>query len=258
MPEIEVDATAEEPGARLPVEVDDAVSAIARLDDASIVSAMQGAAVEDYVYTFKQGGRVVEGLTLAGINEAANQRGGIAVEMVGEVTETDTHFRAMVKATDTLTGSERIGASMQAKAENNRPDPYAFTKAVHKAQRNAVKQLLPVPVLKRVMAFYLGRGAPATPEREENHELPKGDSNQRSCFAAAKALQSELQRAGISDTDFWDYVKKRYEVESRAEMTAEQWAELGAELQAAKRDATAFGELTMEVKPVGDPNDIPF
>ena len=258
MPEIEVDATVEEPEARLPVEVEDAVSAITRLDDSAIVAAMQGAAVEDYVYTFRQGGRVVEGLTLEGINEAANQRGGIAVELV-EVTETETHFKAMVKATDTLTGSERLGASMQAKAENNRSDPYAYTKAVHKAQRNAIKQLLPVPVLKRVMAFYLGREAPATPAHEESHELPKGDHNQRSCFAAAKALQSELQRAGISDTEFWTYVKGQYDVKSRSEMTPQQWAELGAELQAAKQDATAFGELTMKVKPVvDDPNDMPF
>ena len=41
------------------------------VDDRAIVEMMTGQAIEDYVYSFKQGGRTVEGLTLAGINEAA-------------------------------------------------------------------------------------------------------------------------------------------------------------------------------------------
>ena len=48
-----------------------------QVDDQAIVEMMTGQAIQDYVYSFKQGGKTVEGLTLAGINEAANRRGGI-------------------------------------------------------------------------------------------------------------------------------------------------------------------------------------
>ena len=51
-----------------------------QVDDQAIVQMMTGQAIKDYVYSFKQGGKTVEGLTLAGINEAANRRGGIEVE----------------------------------------------------------------------------------------------------------------------------------------------------------------------------------
>lgn len=50
--------------------------------DQSIVEMMTGQTIQDYVYSFKQNGRVVEGLTLTGINEAGNRRGGIQVEKI--------------------------------------------------------------------------------------------------------------------------------------------------------------------------------
>ena len=117
-----------------------------KVDDQAIIQMMTGQAIKDYVYSFKQGGKVVEGLTLAGINEAANRRGGIEVAEI-EYTERDQSWLAVAKATDCITGSSRYGACEQPKSAGSRPDPFAFTKAIHKAQRNAIKQLLPVPVL---------------------------------------------------------------------------------------------------------------
>jgi len=248
---------------RLPVETEDAAADIVRLDDSAIIGAMQGAAIEDYVYSFRQGGKVVEGLTLEGINEAANQRGGIDVELIS-VEDEETCFKAMVKATDTLTGSARIGAYLQPKVIKSkgggaRVNEFAYTMAVHKAQRNAVKQLLPVPVLKRVMAHYLGRPMPPMDPEGEDQSLPKGDVNQRACFAAFNAMKSELNRTGITDKDFWNWVKGRYGVESRSDMTPENYAELAAEMNAARQNATQFGELTMKVKPTGvTPENIDF
>ena len=248
---------------RLPVEVEDSATEIARLDDRSIIAAMQGAAIEDYVYSFRQGGKVVEGLTLEGINECANQRGGIDVDLISVEDEEDC-FKAMVKATDTLTGSARIGAYLQPKVTKSakggtRVNEFAYTMAVHKAQRNAVKQLLPVAVMKRVMAHYLGKEMPPMGPEGEDISPPKGDANQRACFGAFSALKSELNRCGISDKDFWNWVKKRYGVESRSDMTPENYAELAAEMNAARSDSAQFGELTMKVKPTGTgTSDIPF
>merc|ERR1712096_170206 len=83
-----------------------------QVDDQAIVQMMTGQAIKDYVYSFKQGGKVVEGLTLAGINEAANRRGGIEVDTI-EHEERDKSWIAVVKAVDTITGSSRYGACEQ-------------------------------------------------------------------------------------------------------------------------------------------------
>ena len=143
-----------------------------QVDDQAIVELMTGQTIQDYVYSFKQGGRVVEGLTLAGINEAANRRGGIQVEEV-KYEELDHSWIATAKAVDTITGSSRYGAYEQPKMNGSRPDPFAFTKAIHKAQRNAIKQLIPVPVIRDVLNFYLHRKAEeATRSNNSRHHSP--------------------------------------------------------------------------------------
>ena len=58
---------------QLPVTTE--VEVIDQGDDQSIVEMMTGQTIQDYVYAIKQGGRVVESLTLAGINKTANRRG---------------------------------------------------------------------------------------------------------------------------------------------------------------------------------------
>ena len=124
------------------------------IDDQSIIADMQGHAIESYVYSFKQGGRNVQGLTLAGINEAANRRGGLQIDEL-QIKETDDSWIVTAKALDTVTNCSRFGACEQSKKMGTKSDPYAFTKAVHKAQRNALKQLIPAPVINEVLAHYL-------------------------------------------------------------------------------------------------------
>ena len=123
-----------------------------QVDDQAIIELMTGQTIQDYVYSFKQGGRTVEGLTLAGINEAANRRGGIQIEEI-DYEEREHSWIATAKAVDTITGSSRYGAYEQPKMMGGRADPFAFTKAIHKAQRNAIKQLIPVPVIREVLNF---------------------------------------------------------------------------------------------------------
>jgi len=57
------------------------VEVIDQVDDRAIVE-MTGQTIQGYVYSIKQGRHVVEGLTLAGINEAANRRGEIQVKEI--------------------------------------------------------------------------------------------------------------------------------------------------------------------------------
>ena len=208
-----------------------------QVDDQAIIELMTGQTIQDYVYSFKQGGRTVEGLTLAGINEAANRRGGIQIEEV-KYEERDHSWLATVKAVDTITGSSRYGAYEQLKMTGGRADPFAFTKAIHKAQRNAIKQLIPVPVIREVLNFYLNRkttGGSAT----RQPQLQQGGGNianaQKAAFAIANNLSGPLEGKGIGKADLWNYIKRKYGVESRDDMSELQWTQLSAELKAGEK-----------------------
>lgn len=221
-----------------------------QVDDQAIVEMMTGQSIQDYVYSFKQGGKTVEGLTLAGINEAANRRGGIQVDDV-QYEEREQSWLATAKATDTVTGSSRYGAYEQPKRMGNREDPHAFTKAIHKAQRNAVKQLLPVTVIKEVLNFYLHRQAGG---ETTQMGLPSAASTgqisnaQKAAFSMATKLEGKLEEKGITKSDFWNYVKRRYAVESRNDMTELQWTQLSAELQAGASTPELFKELVERIQ----------
>ena len=226
------------------------VEVVDQVDDRAIVEMMTGQTIQDYVYSFKQGNKVVEGLTLAGINEAANRRGGIQVK---EITykETDYSWIATAEAIDTITGNSRYGAFEQPKLMGSRPDPFAFTKAIHKAQRNAIKQLIPVPVIREVLNFYLKRNVSndgtEQPQAEQSHKDTISNA-QKAAFAIANKLSPPLQKQGIDKTALWDYIKRKYEVASRNEMSELQWTQLAAELKAAETTPKLFEELVKRVK----------
>jgi hypothetical protein len=221
-----------------------------QVDDQAIIEMMTGQAIKDYVYSFKQGGRTVEGLTLAGINEAANRRGGIQMDDV-QYEEREHSWIVIAKATDTLTGSSRYGAYEQAKMAGGRPDQFAFTKAVHKAQRNAVKQLLPMSVIREVLDFYLHRQAERPDPQMELREPDRSDtiSNaQKAAFTVANKLQERLEEQGVTQPDFWDYVRRRYGVESRNDMSELQWTQLSAELQASQSSPELFEQMMARMR----------
>ena len=114
--------------------------------------------------------------------------------------------------------SERWGAYEQSKnLPNGNNDPDAFTKAIHKAQRNAIRQLLPMSVIKQVLNFYLHGIKPDTSMPAE--PPPKDDTLMKRCFAIVKKLELKLLDNNISTENFWDWVRMRYQVESRSEMS---------------------------------------
>ena len=233
-----------------------------QVDDQAIIELMTGQTIQDYVYSFKQGGRTVEGLTLAGINEAANRRGGIQVEEM-EYEELDNSWIATVKAVDTITGSSRWGAYEQPKMTGGRPDPFAFTKAIHKAQRNAIKQLIPVPVIREVLNFYLHRKA-GSGNSAPQQQIPQGGGNitqaQKAAFAIANNLEEPLEKKGITKADLWNYIKRKYSVESRNDMSEMQWTQLSAELKAAETTPQLLNDLCERIKQLtaaAEESDVP-
>ena len=226
------------------------VEVIDTVDDQSIVEMMTGQTIQDYVYSFKQGGRMVEGLTLAGINEAANRRGGIQVKEIN-YEKKENSWVATATAIDTIIGNSRFGAYEQPKMIGERKDPFAFTKTLHKAQRNAIKQLLPVPVIREVLNFYLKRKVDTADTEQPRQAEQTNDtiSNaQKAVFAIAKNLEPSFEKVGISKNAFWNYVKVKFSVESRNDMSEQQWAELSAQLKAAETVPKLFEELTKQIK----------
>ena len=221
-----------------------------QVDDQAIIELMTGQTIQDYVYSFKQGGRTVEGLTLAGINEAANRRGGIQIEEI-DYEDREHSWIATAKAVDTITGSSRYGAYEQPKMAGGRPDPFAFTKAIHKAQRNAIKQLIPVPVIREVLNFYLNRKAGGD-NATQQPQLQQGGGNianaQKAAFAIANNLAGHLEGKGIGKADLWNYIKRKYGVESRNDMSEMQWTQLSAELKAAETSSQLLDELCERIK----------
>ena len=239
------------------VPVDADYEVVDQVDDQAIVELMTGQAIQDYVYSFNRGGRVVEGLTLAGINEAANRRGGIQVEEM-EYEELENSWIATVKAVDTVTGSSRWGAYEQPKMTGGRLDPFAFTKAVHKAQRNAIKQLLPVPVIREVLNFYLQRKVQGGNTQQQPKSQPSADNitnAQKAAFAIANKLTEQLDKNGISKADLWNYMKRKCNVESRNDITEQQWTTLSAELKAAETAPNLFEELCKRIKQLATANN---
>jgi hypothetical protein len=97
---------------------------------------------------------VVVGLSWVGVQEASREYKGIMVPVEKVIKkETDEVIEVMCEAIDTKTGSSRIGIACASKKLRLRTgqvmdDEFATAKAVAKAQRNAIRPLLPVTLIK--------------------------------------------------------------------------------------------------------------
>jgi len=130
-----------------------------RRDEAQILEELKGHYLEEFVYSFEQAGRRVIGLSWAGVKECAYRLGGIAVEHC-EVLDVGDAWRCIAKAVNKADGSSRWGACQQPKTIKYRsggeaPDEFALQKAVSKAQRNAIRALLPEVFIKTMIDRFL-------------------------------------------------------------------------------------------------------
>lgn len=132
------------------------------------------ALIEEYVYSFKQGGKQVTSLSYSGIKEMVRKRGNFQI-LKTEIQETEKTIRALVTIRDVTNRVEFLGAS-----EADKSKPFAYTLAVNKAERNAYRKSMPAEFLaKMVDAFLHGKQdtqAPPTcaPVAEEKaSDLPR-------------------------------------------------------------------------------------
>ena len=178
-----------------------------RRDEEQILAEMEGKYLDEFVYQFQQGGRTVTGLSWAGIKEIAYRMGHITVDLE-RLEEKETHYVIIVKATDTEKGNSRLGISTQPKTMKRRTGPdeedqFALQKAMSKAQRNAMRSLMPEEMLKTwISRFLTGKTQGKPPERKKvpsEVSTPRGEP-----FGSVEAVEQYLAEHGV-DVSLLDF-----------------------------------------------------
>jgi hypothetical protein len=233
------------------------VDAVDQYEDDTILGIVAAGTKAAFVYEFPggEGGKPIRGLTVQGIDEAANYRGGIDVDRP-DVEETDVSYVCMVKVTDTRHGSSRWGCFEQPKEitlkkGGTRPDPHARIKAVSKAQRNALRKILPQKWQQDAIAYLCGEGAMPQATRAEmrvDDPAPVG-TDRKATFSQLKELMPALSTHGITLEVVADAFRRNFGVTTRANMTEENWAELAAKVRFAQTDPRGLDLLVGWVVP---------
>jgi hypothetical protein len=139
-----------------------------RRDEEQILAEAQGNIINEMFYKFKVSGREVTGISWVGTKEIARRYGGIKIALP-QVETDEEYVHASVAATDTKNDLTLIGTSSQPRIMKLRDggekvDPFARVKAVSKAQRNAIRALIPETFLLEMEKTFT-RGETSTPGR---------------------------------------------------------------------------------------------
>jgi len=132
-----------------------------RADEKQIIGELEGHYLEEFVYYFEVGKekRRVVGLSWAGVKECAYRLGGIEVESC-QIDDKGDHWMVVCKASDKFKGNSRFGVSTQSKKMKLKDgseveDDFSLQKCVSKAQRNAIRSLIPELFIKNFVDRYL-------------------------------------------------------------------------------------------------------
>jgi hypothetical protein len=132
-----------------------------RADEKQIIGELEGHYLEEFVYYFEVGKekRRVVGLSWAGIKECAYRLGGIEVESC-QIDDKGDHWMVVCKASDKFKCNSRFGVSTQSKKMKLKDgseveDDFSLQKCVSKAQRNAIRSLIPELFIKNFVDRYL-------------------------------------------------------------------------------------------------------
>lgn len=147
---------------------EDVFRAMDRADELLILDEIQGRALEVFVYDFGKGKQRKVDLSVAGVKEAVrllNERGGAGIRvantapLVEEFQEGDeSYYRVMVYAEDTRGKSGYWGTAVEPKHMKLQSgatawDRFALTKALNKAERNALKKHIPEEIRQTIISM---------------------------------------------------------------------------------------------------------
>ena len=201
--------------------------ALDRMDEKQIVQELQGEILDKYVYRFQQGGRTVVGLSYAGVKAAIQRMGNITVSEP-KVESSDELYTVYCSATDHNRNLTFWAGAQQAKMLNeNTPDKFAFAKAISKAQRNALRALLPETMIQELVKKYLvSEKKPARiPQSKPQQPQPQSPTIEQPdpIINARKVTFAKRAELGIPDEDFKQYCYDKFGIKSRSQMTIGQW-----------------------------------
>ena len=181
-------------------------------DEAQILAEIKGQIINEMFYSFRIGGKEVTGISWVGTKEIARQYGNVHMDFV-DLKDMDTEYMAIVRATDTRTGTGMLGTSIQSKQmeihdldkdgkwlkdENGRyithlePDKFASTKAISKAQRNAIRAIIPERFLIEMYEQFKKGGTPE-PRRQIKAEVVKKEDRVKAEVMPKASLKAEFQ-----------------------------------------------------------------
>ena len=195
---------------------DSEFSIVERRDEAQILADLEGAVLDEYFYTSRN--KVV--ISYTGVKEIARLRGNIVTKLV-QMTETDDNWIVVISAEDKETGNSLLGTSVQSKLMDNQgavvPDEFCLQKAFSKAQRNAIKSLIPEAAIAKAIEIWQAQknGGKTTHTKPPSRKAPAKPINVTDFMKPAElkvpdaSLADELNR----EEDSWD----------NAELLTEQW-----------------------------------
>ena len=154
-------------------------SIVEKRDEAQIMGELKGQVIEEYFYVSPKGKTII---SYTGVKEISREYKNNVADLV-DMRETDEAWIVTCKATDTERNITRLGVSTQSKLEKVyqyegyggsrarvkdsngadvytlEPDEFCIQKAFSKAQRNAIKTLLPVTIItKAIEAWQAQKG----------------------------------------------------------------------------------------------------
>ena len=234
--------------------------------------------INAFVYSFKQGGRTITGLTARAIEEICllnKPRVSIIKSKVEEIgdrifataTAQVVYFTPATKETrpdgtiiETEAYEEKVNAdgvrSEPINLSNGKRDPHVEQKALTKAERAARRQLISQAALIQAKEYLLKKqgGKPVDvpsgvvpPKRQQAtantsaKETPI-EKAMKACFDAFGEKEADLLEKGVAKKDFWDALGKVLSVKSRDEMTIVKWNQVRSDLE-----ANPYGKVVQQV-----------
>ncbi len=175
------------------------------LDEEQMLAEFRGELLEQFVYAFTNNGRQVTGISWPGIKQLASRMGTVQTELL-QLVESREGWAVVVKTIGPDSAS-RLGAAFQPKLMTVKGDDvedhFALPKAVSKAQRNAIRALLPetlvAEAIKAWMAEYRPSAGNGNGGNGHKPALPPASGNgQAHSFGAKAGLTVEAARALVA------------------------------------------------------------
>ena len=223
----------------------------------------------EFYYEFKQGNRIISGLTAKMIAHLATADGITEVTEEQHYEEVDGYhkFKVVVEMIHPFTGvkMKRSGFSEEPAKLNGKYDRFAKQKAYTKAFRNACMKLLRADLIVAAKAKLANLvpadwAPPKQPATNGNGAVTA--AARQKAYATFNTHEMALKALGVEKEAFWFGVQAYFEVEASTEMTASQWTEVTSALEFVSTDEVPYGNWIRAMFPAppatATESDIPF